>query len=352
MGLPQISIIFKQLAITLAQRSSRGIVAMILKDTTNAGITNIYESADIPVTLSANNKKYIEMALIGNVNAPNKIIIYTIAGADTLANALEVLETQDFNYLVMPDAVTLDKTTIQAWIIKMRDTDKVKVKAILGDTVGNHEGIINFATSDVEVDGVKYTSDKFTSRIGGLITGTPLSQSITYSKLNEVTSIPKMARADANTAIDAGKLILVKEAGAIRIGRGVNSLTTTTADKGDLFKKIKIVDILDLIHTDCKKVIIDEYIGKVANSYDGKCLLIVSIQEYLKEVAKEQLIQEVYELGINIEAQKAYLRTKNIDVNTMSEQEIKEANTGSNVFLSGKVKILDSVEDVDLNFEF
>jgi hypothetical protein len=351
MGLPQINIAFSQLAISLAQRSTGGIVALILKDTTNLGLNQIYKSADIPATLSAENKNYIEMALMGNVNVPNKIIIYTIGGTDTLANALAVLETQDFNYLVMPSAVTLDKTTIQTWVTKMRDTDKVKVKAILGDTVSNYEGIINFATSDIKIDAATYTSDKFAPRIAGIITGTPLSQSITYTKLNEITSIPVMARVDANTAIDAGKLILVKEAGAIRIGRGVNSLTTV-GTKGDLYKKIKIVDILDLIHTDCRKVIIDEYIGKVPNNYDNKCLLIVEIQEYLKELAKEQLIQTDFEIGMDLVAQEAYLKSKNIDVNAMSEKEIKEANTGSSVFLKGSVKVLDSVEDVDLNFVF
>ncbi len=45
-----------------------------------------------------------------------------------------------------------------------------------------------------------------------------------------------------------------------------------------MFQKIKIVDTLDIIHSDIRKVIIDDYIGKVTNSYDNKCLLIVAIK--------------------------------------------------------------------------
>lgn len=351
MGLPQINIAFKELAETLSQRSSRGIIALILKDTANAGVTEIFENVDIPKTLKADNKKFLEIALIGNVNTPNKIITYVIGDTDTLDNALDFLETQEFNYLVMPSAVEADKAKIKDFVIKMRDIENVKIKAILGNTVADNRGIINFDTNDIVADNVTYSSDTFIPRIVGIVAGTPLTQSITYAKLPEVTSIPKMTRTDANTAIDAGKLILVRESGAIRIARGVNSLSTSDK-KDDLLKKIKIVDILDLIHSDCKKVIIEHYIGKVPNSYDNKSLLITDVEKYLKEVSKEQLIQEDFSLGIDIEAQKSYLKSKGIDVNNMKEQDIKAANTGSNVFLKGALKVLDSVEDVSLNFSF
>ncbi len=124
----------------------------------------------------------------------------------------------------------------------------------------------------------KYSVDEFTSRVAGLIAGTPLSQSVTYTKLIDVVDIPKMTKVDAESRVNKGELILIKEAGAIRIARGVNSLTELTEEKGEMFQKIKIVDTLDIIHSDIRKVIIDDYIGKVTNSYDNKCLLIVAIK--------------------------------------------------------------------------
>ncbi|MGO0807094.1 hypothetical protein ACTPEF_24170, partial [Clostridioides difficile] len=42
-----------------------------------------------------------------------------------------------------------------------------------GKVVGNHEGIINFTTEDVLVGEKKYSVDEFTSRVAGLIAGTP-----------------------------------------------------------------------------------------------------------------------------------------------------------------------------------
>ncbi|MDI7815066.1 MULTISPECIES: phage tail sheath subtilisin-like domain-containing protein [unclassified Clostridioides] len=350
-GLPSINISFKELATTVKERSARGIIAMVLKDTKALGFNEIHEKEDIPADLSAENKEYINLALMGNVNTPNKLLAYVIDGEADIQTALDFLETKEFNYLCMPKAVEVDKTAIKNWIIKLRDTDKVKVKAILGKVVGNHEGIINFTTEDVLVGDKKYSVDEFTSRVAGIIAGTPLSQSVTYTKLSDVVDIPKMTKIDAESKVNKGELILIKEAGAIRIARGVNSLTELTEEKGELFQKIKIVDTLDIINNDIKKVIIDDYIGRVPNSYDNKCILIVAIKEYLEELEKEELIEVGSLVDIDIESQKQYLKSKNIDISNMKEQEIREANTGSKVFLTAKIKMLDAMEDIDLSIE-
>ncbi|HCQ5550671.1 TPA: phage tail sheath subtilisin-like domain-containing protein [Clostridioides difficile] len=350
-GLPSINISFKELDTTVKERSARGIIAMVLKDAKALGLNEIHEKEDIPVDLSAENKEYINLALMGNVNTPNKLLVYVIEGEADIQTALDFLETKEFNYLCMPKAVEADKTAIKNWIIKLRDIDKVKVKAILGKVVGNHEGIINFTTEDVLVGEKKYSVDEFTSRVAGLIAGTPLSQSVTYTKLSDVVDIPKMTKVDAESRVNKGELILIKEAGAIRIARGVNSLTELTAEKGEMFQKIKIVDTLDIIHSDIRKVIIDDYIGKVTNSYDNKCLLIVAIKSYLEELEKSALIESDSTVEIDFEAQKSYLKSKGVDLSYMTLQEIKEANTGSKVFLKAKIKVLDAMEDIDLSIE-
>ena len=67
MGLPIIDINFKQLAKTVAIRSQRGIVALILKDTTKAYLT-IFDEGDIPSELTEENQALIKDVLKGNPN--------------------------------------------------------------------------------------------------------------------------------------------------------------------------------------------------------------------------------------------------------------------------------------------
>ena len=66
----------------------------------------------------------------------------------------------------------------------------------------------------------------------------------------------------------------------------------------------------------------------------------------------EQLIEKVNTVGIDLIAQKKWLKDNtNLDVNNMSEQEIKEANTQSNVFLAISLKVVDAMEDIQISVE-
>ena len=47
----------------------------------------------------------------------------------------------------------------------------------------------------------------------------------------------------------------------------------------------------------------------------------------------------------------AVINKDSIDVNNMSEQEIKEANTQSNVFIAISLKVVDAMEDIVVSVE-
>lgn len=345
MGLPQIDISFAQLGKTASDRSARGIVALVLKDTTHS-IFTVQEEGDIPEGLKASNKKLLKLAIKGNRNAPNKVLVYALASDGNIDDALNYFESQEFTLFCMPEAST-EKTKIKAFLNKMNAVVRYKVDGLMFGEVANKEEIINVTATGVEFDGEVASNADVLARIAGMLEGTPLHEAVTYAVLPDATKVENITKEQADSRIDAGELILVREMGKIRIARGVNSLTDNS--KGDAFKKIKLRKIMNLIHNDIRRVLVDRYIGKVPNSYDNKCLLITEINNYLAELAKEQLIQADYSVGIDLEAHRKYLiDNTNLDVANMTEQEIKEANTKSFVFLAIKVKLLDSIEDVDV----
>ena len=57
-------------------------------------------------------------------------------------------------------------------------------------------------------------------------------------------------------------------------------------------------------------------------------------------------------VSIDLAAQEAYLKSTGVDTSKMTEQAIKEADTGSKVFLAASIKILDAIEDIDLTIVF
>ena len=348
MGLPIIDINFKQLAKTVMVRSQRGIVALILKDTTKASLT-VFDEGDIPSNLTEANQNLIKDVLKGS---PNKIELYVLGSSDEIAEALTYFEGVEFNLMCMPQAESPDATAIKAFIKKMNDVVKYKCDAILANEEADSEAIINYTAKDIVVNGETIETSNHTARIAGLIEGTPLHQSITFATLSDVEAIENLTKEEADTRIDNGELILVREMGKVRVARGVNSLTTLTDVKGNAFQKIKLRKTLNLIHNDLRRVIVEKYIGKVPNNYDNKCILITEIKNYLDELATEQLIEKVNTVGIDLIAQKKWLKDNtNLDVNVMSEQEIKEANTQSNVFIAISLKVVDAMEDILVSVE-
>lgn len=348
MGLPIIDISFKQLAKTAVIRSQRGIVALILKDTTKVSLT-VFDEGDIPSSLTEANQGLIKDVLKGS---PNKIELFVLGTGGQISEALTYFEGVEFNLMCMPSAETSDVTAIKTFIKKMNDVVKYKCDAIVANDKADSEAIINYTAKNIVVGGESVTTANHTARIAGLIEGTPLHQSITFATLEDVDSIENLTKEQADTRIDNGELILVREMGKVRVARGVNSLTTLTDTKGNAFQKIKLRKTLNLIHNDLRRVIVEKYIGKVPNNYDNKCILITEIKNYLEELENEQLIEKVSYVGIDLEAHKKWLKDNtNLDVNSMTEQEIKEANTQSNVFLAISLKTLDAMEDIVINVE-
>ncbi|OPJ58441.1 phage tail sheath subtilisin-like domain-containing protein [Clostridium oryzae] len=354
MGLPNIEILFKTVASNAIERGDRGLVALILKDAAAATLTNpikMTSIGDIPAALSDENKGHIERAFMGYQNPPKQVIAYVIAAdAKDYTKAQTALEAIKWDYIAVPQITTDEVTAFAQWIKDCRDTKGLKVKAILPNCTADHEGIINFATDDVRVGDTTYTAAQYCSRIAGLIAGTPLSMSATYAVLPEVDDVPHHTKNEFDALVDAGKFVLMNDGEKVKAARAVNSLVTTTQSKGSDFKKIKIVDIMDLLYSDIRKTTEDNYIGKVANNYDNKCILITAINSYLQELENELLLDKgKNDVGIDVDAQKAYLKAKGENVDSLKEQDIKEANTGSNVYLAGNIKILDAMEDLALN---
>ncbi|KNF07169.1 phage tail sheath protein [Gottschalkia purinilytica] len=350
MGLPQVNITFKSKALKTIQQGDVGILALLLKDNVEKVTEySIQLSSDVPESLSDINKDYIQKALLGG---PKKVKVVVIS--DTLESYLEglnYLETIDFNVLAVPGALDSDMSILSTWVKDMRDKKNRKILAVL-KTNADHEGVINFTTEEIETVDDLYTSSQYSSRIAGLIAGLPLTIAPTFQVLKEVISIPKSTKEQTDTKIKNGEFILYHDGEKTKIARGVTSLTTTTENKSEEWKKIKLVRIYDKIYTDIKKTIEDEYVGKVQNSYINKLLLVTAINTYLEVLEQNGILDPgKNKCEIDLVAQKMYLKTKmrEEEYESLSEQEIKEANTGDVVFLKLNIKALDAIEDVNID---
>lgn len=358
MGLPEISVYFKEKGIAAIESAKRGIVLLLMNDTSVQAVTKytIFDNDDIPETLSDDNKKQIELALIGYQTTPYKIVVLAFpkTGKTADINAkLKAAEALKFTYLVYPEATTEESNTIATWIKAQRSQKDNKVKAVLYKTAADNEGIINVTNEYFEVKTKKYTGQQYLSRIAGLICGTPATISCTFAPLPEVTGVEFVDRETLDNRINAGEFVVFDDGEKVKVARGVNSFVTTVQDKGKSFKKIKLVELMDMIHDDIKKTAEDNYLGKYANSYDNRCLLITAINGYFLELEANSLAEKGHNnCSIDVEATKIYLikngRKTKEELKMMKDIDIKYENIGDNVFLTAEMSLLDAIETIKL----
>lgn len=350
MGLPNINILFATKAATAITRSQKGVVSIILRDENAKGAHVLTSNLQIPSELSKENKDYVDRTFLGYITPPRKVLLFVTGLEDELNAALAYFETQKFDYLVGPhDITTAECQTIATWI-KTQNINGNMFKAVLPKTASDSELIINFATDNNKFGEDTFTAEEYCSRIAGLIAGTPMTISCTYAPLAELTDVDRLNKSDMDGAIDAGKFILMHDGEKVKVGRGINSLVTTTESKGKAYKKIKIVEAIHMITNDIKKTMQDSYIGKYSNSYDNKCLLISAIKGYFLGLEQEGILAAgTSAIGIDMVAQENYLISKGINTEDMSEDDVKNANTDDQVFLTASLIILDAIEDIDLN---
>jgi len=354
MGLPNISITFQALANTAIQRLTRGVVGIILRDVEENGAVTLTRASQVTAELpklGVENQKYIEQAFLGYMNAPSKVVVYVLPEtAADLSEALAYMATQPISYLCGPRDAGDEIPEIKTWVEDQRAIGATP-KAVLPNTQADSVAIIDFTTNGIVAGADIYTAEQYCSRIAGLIAGTPPSISCTYAPLPEVQSVAVISKDAMDAAIESGQFILFSDGAKVKVGRGVNSFQNLINDPGknDSFKKIKVIEIMDMIKDDIRATARDTYIGRYANSYDNKCLLISAVNAYFIALEREGLLNPGRNtVEIEVEAQEKYLVEHGVDISTMTEQEIKEANTGAQVFLAAAVSILDAIEDISL----
>lgn len=350
MGMPSISISFTEIAASAIKRGERGIIAMILKDANVPENNKIVcaSALDVPTTLSAFNQEQMKLALMGYTNTPLRVIAYVLSeDAEDYKEALDYFRTVKFDYLVIPTVETDGMSADIVSYVKTERAGNKLIKAVLPNTLADTEGVINYATEAVYINDKKYKAEEYCSRIAGIIVGTPLSISCTYAPLSELSDCERLTKDEMDAAVDAGKFIVWWDGEKVKTARGVNSLVTLTDSKNTQFQKIKIVDALDMIANDIRMTAEDNYLGKYANTYDNKCLLISAIGNYFNQLIRDNVLQSAT-VEIDIDANRAFLKGKGQNVDAMSDEEIKKANTGTYVYLKAKLSVLDAIEDIVL----
>lgn len=238
------------------------------------------------------------------------VLIYKLPDSHTEAHvtaALETAKTVFFNVLCYPydgDGKAANKAAIVSWIKAMREDEGRGCQAVLANQEADYEGVINVTQGIKMSGGTELTAAQVTAWVAGATAGASITTSNTGIKyVDAVDVIPRMSKSQMETAVKAGQFIFkVDTSQNVTAVYDINSLVSTTVEKGKLFTKNRIVRTLDNIRNDITTIYESSYIGKINNDANGRNLLKASLSEYFTELQNMGAIQNFDPADITVEA--------------------------------------------------
>lgn len=216
----------------------------------------------------------------------NKVYIYDLGTAGTVAEAVDALEAYDFNILCAYTKETTDATAYINAVKGWRDEMGKKCQVVVyNQTKPDYEGVIN-VVSTIDKTGDSTAPDHaLVAWVAGAEAGCGINESCTNMLYDgEYTVVTNKTQSELETCIESGQLALHLVYGEVRVLEDVNSLTTTTTDKSEDFKSNQTIRVIDQIANDIAKLFNTKYLGKIQNNASGRVSLWGDIVKHHKEL--------------------------------------------------------------------
>lgn len=359
--LPNIDIAFKQLSNTFIERSERGIAILIIRDNTDQSFS--HKEYNSIYDLMADEKKYTPKnyqylmdvmtfgtAKLGVIRIDDDSLepLITLQEVDV---ALKIIEQKYKTGWIGIVGTDTDYTTINTWI-KKKAAEKLTFKTVyVGIAAPDHECIIRLDDGTVTFNDARGEQDIITyiPSMIGIAAACNISRGLTYYICKNLKEVKHDS--DVDTALNEGKMVLINDYGVVRIGLGINSLTTF--DGVNKFEDMRYIDIIEAMHMikdDIKEVYKTKYTGAKKNKLDNQMIFISAINTYLENLEDLEVLDNLYNnyVDVNVAAQRKAWEEVNDEAKTWDDTKIKNMAFKRGVFLLGDIKILGAMENLIL----
>lgn len=216
---------------------------------------------------------------------------------------------------------TAVKSLYAAFAKRMRDEVGVKFQAVIYQQAADYEGVINVKNKVLD-EGADEASLVYWET--GVAAGTAVNASATNKIYDgEFTVDVDYTQAQLEAAIKAGEFTFHQVGSDVRVLSDINSLVTTTANKGDIFKDNQTIRVCDQIATDIANLFVTKYLGVVPNDASGRTSLWADIVKHHEDLQNIRAIENFTDEDVTVaqgDTKKSVVVTDNITVvNTMEK---------------------------------
>ena len=226
-------------------------------------------------------------------------------GTETVASHkayLDALENYTYNSMGVP--VSSDMTSgdeiigvYKAFCERMRDSYGLKFQLVTFNANADYEGVISIVNTAADATN-KYALIYW---VAGAEAGLDVAESADAMIYDGEYSInTDYTQSKLIEFKNTGKFVFHKTGEDVRVLRDINSLTTFSKEKGDIFSDNKTVRVVDLWATRISNIFNTKYLGTAPNDDAGRSALWSDVVQIAKEFQNKRAIENFSDDDVSI----------------------------------------------------
>lgn len=269
------SIAISVVALTSGFAVSTIVDGVVLDYQTGSTVADLTDNAWVVFTGSGALTASAATSLTGGANGT--------VGATQHAAFLTALEAHRFDVVIYDGTDTTTRSAYLSFIERMAsDLGQYGMLVVSGADSANSRFVINVASGVKLSDGTTLTAAQTTWWVGGATAGANYNESLTYAEYPDAVEVsPVLTNAQAIAGIEAGKFMLLADAGTVKVEKDIDSLTSFTNTIGRVFSKGRTMRLCNTIANDIYADVQKNFIGVINNDESGRSRLKASIVGYL-----------------------------------------------------------------------
>jgi hypothetical protein len=215
---------------------------------------------------------------------------------------LSAIEAYEFHTIGIPTKESDIKAVATDFVKRLKE-DGRQVQLVLENYAeADSENVISVKNGVILGDGTKITSDKAVAFVTGATAGANINQSNTYLQYEGAIDVDiKYTNKEIIDALNNGEIVFTINNRKVVIEQDINTLKTFTEDKDKDYRKNRLIRTLYEINNGIKLLWETNYIGKIANSVDGRILFKKDVIKFLEQLQEIDALENVVPEDIEIE---------------------------------------------------
>lgn len=217
-----------------------------------------------------------------------KVYIYDMGSSGTASEAVAALEQYDFNIFCAYTGESADVTQYMTAVKSWRDDMGKKCQIVVyNQSKPDHEGVINVKSTVKEGDAFALVA-----WVAGAEAGANVNESCTNKRYDgEYDVVCNLTQTQLEQAIKDGEFVFHLVYGDVCVLEDINSMVTTSNDKGEDFKSNQTIRVVDQIANDIAKLFNTKYLGKIPNDTSGRISLWADIVAHHRQLEAIRAIE-------------------------------------------------------------